>query len=88
MTLTAICSQHWLVSLVWDLSLGIFRLESFAWNLSLGNFGLGTFAGEPLRGASRLGSEAGGILFLRRGVRLAGAGGIGLAAVVSLNLRN
>ena len=53
-------------SLVFDLSLGIFRLGSFVWELSL-NFcletcawgvRLATFAGELLLGNSRLGAVA------------------------------
>ena len=77
---------------VWDLRLGAFvYANSFgaaARELSLGNFSLGTFAWGLSLGASRVGSEAVGILFLRRGDRLGGAGGIGLAVVVSPTLRN
>ena len=51
----------------WDLPLGTFRMDMLGSRLSHENFHLRTFAWEFSLGASCLGSDAGGILVLRRG---------------------
>ena len=57
-----------------ELSLGNFCLGTLAWEFSFGSFNLVVFVWELSFGASRLGSEAGEIIFLGGGGESAGWG--------------